>query len=189
MGNWFAKKPSNEVETEEANRPGGIEYEDAAAHVTAQDPLPGSDEEVTANMEDMAAAMMEGETLEIRPEWAAGIARSPFSLVSKFYHPAFALSDAQAQKLGPKIVPLIKKLTDVWIPSWLAGASNRNPEIVDALGAFLIVAWVQYQNVERIRAEEAKARRDAGEHAKNVTPIRTPATVSDDPIETAANAF
>ena len=145
--------------------PGGIDFDTAATRVTAE-PAPESDEEVTRNANEVADAMAdaEGETLEIRPEWAVAIARSPYAIVARFYHPAFALTDEQAEKLGPKLLPLIRKVTDVWIPKWLAGVSNRNPEVFDAVAALAVTGYVQWVNVQKIQ----QAEREAAENAKRV---------------------
>jgi hypothetical protein len=170
--NWFKEK----MESPNPN-PGGIDFDTAAARVTAE-PAPGSDEEVNRNAEFVAAAIEsdEGETLEIRPEWAVLIARSPYAVVASFYHPAFALTDGQAEKLGPKILPLIRKVTDVWIPSWLAGVSNRNPEIFDAVAALALTGFLQWQNVQKIIQAEAEASANAkvvrGEHITEM-PLRS----------------
>ena len=145
MSLWGKK---SETETGNQSQPqAGGSFEEAAARVSAEVPREDAPE---------TAAAEEGETLELRPEWGVIIARAPFELVSKFYHPAFALSDEQAEYLGPKLLPLVKKFTDEWIPSWLAGVSNRNPEVTDALGAFLYVGFIQWQYVQKIRKMEAR---------------------------------
>ncbi len=150
--------------------PGGTDFESAAARVTAADmtdPLEAESAEARAAFANAIADGIpgdEGETLEIRPEWAVAIARSPYALVAKFYHPAFALSDEQAEKLGPKLLPLIRKVTDVWIPKWLAGASNRNPEMTDAVLALAMTGYVQWMHVQKIQESE----REAAENAKRV---------------------
>ncbi len=141
--------------------PGGTDFETAAERVTAE-VLPNPEEEKPGNSnapEDESA-----DRLEIRPEWAVALARSPYALVAKFYHPAFALSDEQAKKLGPKLLPLIRKVTDVWIPSWLAGASNRNPEMTDAVLALAVTGYAQWMHVQKIQ----EAERDAADNAKRV---------------------
>ena len=145
---------------------GGIDFESAAARVTAAevaDPLEAESAEARAFVANAMAAD-EGGELEIRPEWAVAIARSPYALIAKFYHPAFALSDEQAEKLGPKLLPLIRKVTDVWIPKWLAGASNRNPEMTDAVLALAVTGYVQWMHVQKIQESE----REAAENAKRV---------------------
>src|SRR5258708_28399980 len=148
--------------------PGGIDFDSAAKRVTAE-VLPNPEEDPGLYEQpgdgNPNAAEDEGDRLEIRPEWAVAIARSPYSGIAKFYHPAFALSDQQAERLGPKILPLIRKITDVWIPSWLAGVSNRNPEMSDAVFALAFVGYVQWQTVQKIQQAEAEA-------AANAKPVR-----------------
>lgn len=150
--------------------PGGTDFEAAAARVTAEAVTeePNADAERAAanyGKSDLADALQgETEKLEIRPEWAVWIARSPYALGAKLWHPAFALSDEQAEKLGPKLLPLIRKVTDVWIPSWLAGASNRNPELTDAVLALAVTGYVQYMHVQKVIQAEA----EAAENAKRV---------------------
>ena len=149
--------------------PGTTDFETAAARVTAE-VLPNAEEdpglyEKPGDGNLNAPEDETGDRLEIRPEWAVAIARSPYALGAKLYHPAFALSDEQAKKLGPKILPLIRKVTDVWIPSWLAGVSNRNPEISDAVFAMVFLLYVQWQHVQKIQQAEAEA-------AANAKPVR-----------------
>ena len=150
--------------------PGGIDFDSAAKRVTAEvlpnpEEDPGLYEKPGDGNLNNAPEDESGDRLEIRPEWAVFLARSPYALVAKFYHPAFALSDEQAEKLGPKILPLIRKVTDVWIPSWLAGVSNRNPEMSDAVFALAFIGYVQWQHVQRIQQAEAEA-------AANAKPVR-----------------
>ncbi len=148
--------------------PGGSDFESAAARVTAEVlPNPAEDPGLYEKRGDGNPDAPEdesGDRLEIRPEWAVAIARSPYALVAKLYHPAFALSDEQAEKLGPKLLPLIRKITDVWIPAWLAGASNRNPEMTDAVLALAMTGYVQWMHVQKIQESE----REAAENAKRV---------------------
>lgn len=160
---WFKDKSQSPNQN-----PGGIDFDTAAARVTAETEDTGVEfaKELRDNVHGSAAAAEDdGETLEIRPEWAVFLARTPYALVSKFYHPAFALSDEQAEKLGPKLLPLIRKVTDVWIPSWLAGVSNRNPEMTDAIAALCVTGYFQYLNVQKIMEAEAEA-------AENAKPVR-----------------
>jgi hypothetical protein len=163
---WFEKNK----QTESPNQnPGGIDFDTAAARVTAES-LPNPEEdpglyEQPGDGNPNAPEDESSERLEIRPEWAVFLARSPYAIVSKFYHPAFALSDQQAEKLGPKILPLIRKVTDVWIPSWLAGVSNRNPEMFDAVAALAVTGFFQWQTVQKIQQAEAEA-------AANAKPVR-----------------
>jgi hypothetical protein len=162
--------------------PGGTDFETAAASVTAE-VLPNPEEdpglyEQAGDGNSNAPQDESGDRLEIRPEWAVALARSPYALVAKFYHPAFALSDDQAEKLGPKLLPLIRKVTDVWIPSWLAGVSNRNPEMTDAVFALAVTGYVQWMHVQKIQEAEREAAENAkrvkGEHTNTVTemPLR-----------------
>jgi len=148
--------------------PGGTDFETAADRVTAEVlPNPEEDPGFSEKPGDGSSNAPEdesGDRLEIRPEWAVALARSPYALVAKFYHPAFALSDEQAKKLGPKLLPLIRKVTDVWIPSWLAGASNRNPEMTDAVLALAVTGYVQWMHVQKIQETE----REAADNAKRV---------------------
>jgi hypothetical protein len=138
---------------------GGEDFERAAARVSAElpaDPGPGA----------AAGGEEEGESLEIRPEWAVFVARTPFEIGAKFYHPAFALSDEQAYALGPKFLPLMQKVADEWIPRWLGSVGNRNPELFDACAAFAVTAFVQWQHVEKIRQLEAAERAEAAAAAR-----------------------
>lgn len=141
--------------------PGGTDLETAAARVTAEEEKP---EETIAADPPSPLDSPEQESLEVPPEVVTAIARAPYAAIARFYHPAFALSDEQAEKLGPKMLPLIRKITDVWIPSWLAGASNRNPELRDAVLALAVTGYVQWMHVQKVMQAEA----EAAENAKRV---------------------
>jgi hypothetical protein len=172
---WGSKSKSE-------NQAGGTDFETAAARVTAE-ALPNPEDPISfekpGDGNSNAPEDESGDRLEIRPEWAVFLARSPYALVAKFYHPAFALSDEQAEKLGPKLLPLIRKVTDVWIPSWLAGVSNRNPEMTDAVFALAVTGYVQWMHVQKVMQAEAEAAENAkrvkGEHTNTVTemPLRS----------------
>ena len=146
----FSKKQQSQAAAET-----GGDFEAAAARVTAEVeevPVPGAAE---------GQPEKEGVSLLIRPEWAVFVGRSLFGVGAKFYHPAFALSDEQAEALGPKLLPLIQKVTDEWVPTWLGSVGNRNPELFDAVAAIAVTGLVQWQYVAKVRkmeAEQAAAR-------------------------------
>lgn len=130
---------------------GGSSFDEAAARVTGvlePEPAPPSADSET---------VVVGERLEIRPEWAEWFVRQPFEIGARLYHPAFAISDAQAEALGPKVLPLMQKIANEWIPSWLGSVGNRNPELLDAVSAIAVTAFFQWQYVGKIRRLEALA--------------------------------
>ena len=101
---------------------GGSSFDEAAARVTGvlePEPAPPSADSET---------VVVGERLEIRPEWAEWFVRQPFEIGARLYHPAFAISDAQAEALGPKVLPLMQKIANEWIPlgSVASAIATRN---------------------------------------------------------------
>ena len=189
---WF--KDKNE-ETENESRPGGTDYETAAARVTAESvsPAPGSNEEAIENAEELIAAAEEQEDLVIKPAWAIEAVKGCFYPAAKLIHPAYALTDEQAEKAGPKMQVFLQAIADKYLPVAVGRLANKYPEFWDLAGALGVLYYQQWRAVSKIQAAEEKARREAGENAKRVAGVRVmptrPAPIEGDPLADAANVI
>jgi hypothetical protein len=153
------KKAENQSEM------GGGDFDAAAARVTAE-PIPGSDEEATRNASEMAGAIAEdGEDFIIREEWAEATARICFVPAAKLIHPAYALTDDEAESISPQMQAFLQAVADKYAPAAIARIANRYPELVDLVAALGILYYRKWKFVSRMIALEAqeRARREAAE--------------------------
>ena len=164
----WGKKSSEE---QAADRGTAGSFEDAAGRVSA---LPGSDAEVTESAEAVAEAMAGDDRFIIRPEWAEAGARLIFLPAAKFSHPAYALSDAEAQTISPQIGALMQAIADKYAPALVGRVANKHPEFFDAAAAVTVLYWQKWRTVQRLQREEAEARARAGEDAKPAAPFAVP---------------
>lgn len=127
----------------------GGDFEAVAARVTAeveQSELPGA---------DSAGAP---EALIIRPEWANAAARLCFLPAAKFSHPAFALTDEEAEKITPQIQALLQAVSDRYAPALLGHMANKHRELFDAVAALGVLYWQKWRLVSHLRKVEAMER-------------------------------
>jgi len=163
----------------------GGDFEAAAARVTVEpepaDELPGAEAEAAP-----------AEAFLIRPEWANAAARLCFLPAARLSHPAFALTDEEAEKITPQFQALMQAVSDRYAPALLGRVANRHPELFDAAAALGVLYWQKWRYVAKLRqieaqqaAEKAAAERSAraagqpseapipaSDEAVNVTPIR-----------------
>src|SRR5260370_12326725 len=83
----FNKKNQNE-------RPGSIDFDSAAARVTAADPLIAEAAATTAIEEDADEALI------IKHEWAIVAVKGAFYPAARWIHPAYTANDAEPTKVG-----------------------------------------------------------------------------------------
>lgn len=163
---WGRKEPEAK-QNNPAETGGTGEFEAAAARVTAAEPIPSPD----------APSQPEGqkpvERLLIRPSWGEGVARACFLPPAKLIHPAYALTDDEAEVIGPKMAAFLQALVDRYeylVPQWAARVSNRFPEFGDLLAALGVAGYAKYELVKKLRKLEEEERR--AKAAANVTPIQ-----------------
>ena len=165
---WFDKK--KEVQTEAASpRPGGIDYETAAARVTAEDP------EVAAAADAFVEA--DEEALIVKPEWAIVAVKGCFYPAAKWIHPAYAIDDGEAAQISPKMQVFLQTVADKYAPAAISRLANRYPEFWDLVAVLGVLYYQKWRAVSKIIAEEQKR----FENAKNVTVM--PAPQSQQPAE------
>jgi hypothetical protein len=112
-------KESNAAET-------GGEFEQAAARVTVAAESPA---------DAIAAGVETGDRLEVRPEWAQAAARLCFLPAARLSHPAYALTDEEAEKISPQIQALLQAVADKYAPALVGRVANKHPELFDAAAA------------------------------------------------------
>src|SRR5215467_8673258 len=153
MSLWGKGKESNAV--------AGGDFEAAAARVSADFGSPaGLKESVEAGL---GAAAGE-DRLEIRPEWANAAARLCFLPAAKLSHPAYALTDEEAETITPQIQALLQAVADKYAPALVGRVASRHPELFDAAAALGVLYWQKWRMVSKIReAEAAEAAAKAAE--------------------------
>lgn len=140
----------------ENNAQAGGDFEAAAARVTVQE-----------QVEDVAAAesAAHGDRLEVRPEWAEAAARLCFLPAARLSHPAYALTDEEAQTISPQIQALLQAVADKYAPALVGRMASRHPELFDAAAALGVLYWQKWRYVSKLRAAElaeaAAAKTDA----------------------------
>jgi hypothetical protein len=154
---WFKQKNQ-----EAAGRPGGIEFDAAAARVTAESP------EIPAGAEDGLPSQTDSEALIIKPEWAIAAVKGAFYPAEKFLHPAYAVDDEEAAEVSPKMQVFLQSLADKYAPAAISRLANRYPEFWDLAAALGVLYYQKWRVVSKLIAQEEKARAAAGENAKRV---------------------
>src|SRR6266446_10035768 len=126
----------------------GGEFEQAAARVTAED-VPraaGADGAEVPDGEDR---------LEIRPEWAEAAARLCFLPAARLSHPAYALTNEEAEVISPKMQAFLQAVADKYAPAALGRVANKYPEFFDLTAALGVLYWQKWRYVSKMRALDA----------------------------------
>lgn len=154
---WRRNKETETETLEERQDPRtvgtGSDFEAAADRVAAQAvPAPGDP------LDEVVRADADNERLEIRPEWAQGVARLCFLPAARLSHPAYALTDEEADKIAPQIGALMQAVADKYAPALVGRVANKHPELFDAIAAIGVLYWQKWRLVSRLMREEEKAR-------------------------------
>jgi hypothetical protein len=150
MGLWDKKK----LESESAET--GGDFEQAAARVTAESPA----------LDAVAGEALPGgveDRLEVRPEWAQAAARLCFLPAARLSHPAYALTDEEAEKISPQIQALLQAVADKYAPALVGRVANKHPELFDAAAALGVLYYQKWRMVSHLRTLEAVEREKAEE--------------------------
>jgi hypothetical protein len=146
------------TETEASNgnpQAGGSDFDAAAARVTAEQDIADTGAAAVRGLAEAADA----DRFEIRPEWAEAAARLCFLPAAKLSHPAYALTDEEAEKISPQIGALMQAIADKYAPALVGRVANRHPEFFDAVAAIGVLYWHKWRLVSRLLREEEAARR------------------------------
>jgi len=138
----------------------GGDFEQAAARVSAAvepDNAPEASGEGLEGAED---------SLLIRPEWAEAAARLVFLPAARLSHPAYALSDEEAERISPQMQAFLQAVADKYAPELLGRLANKYPEFFDLTAAVGVLYWQKWRYVSQIRQMEARARAEEGDGAK-----------------------
>ena len=162
----FNKKNQNE-------RPGSIDFDSAAARVTAADPLIAEAAATTAIEEDADEALI------IKQEWAIVAVKGAFYPAARWIHPAYAVNDAEAAKVGPKMQLFLQAVADKYAPAVVGRLASRYPEFWDLLGAVGILYYEKWRAVSQLIAEEAAARQAEKENNRDVIEMPPPAPAAE----------
>jgi hypothetical protein len=159
MSLWGKK---SETETGNQSQPqAGGSFEEAAARVSA-----GSDEEVTRNASETAAAIEADDSLAIRPEWAEAAARLCFLPAARLSHPAYSLTDEEAEIISPKMQAFLQAVADKYAPAMLGRVANKYPEFFDLTAALGVLYWQKWRYVSKLQQFEAEKQREAAARAR-----------------------
>jgi hypothetical protein len=147
MGIWDKKKPESSATI-------GGDFETAAARVSVA---------VDAPADVIAAEGAAVDRLEVRPEWAQAAARLCFLPAARLSHPAYALTDEEAEKITPQIQALLQAVADKYAPALVGRVANQHPELFDAAAALGVLYWQKWRMVTQLRQLEAVERERAAE--------------------------
>ena len=128
----------------------GGEFEEAAARVTVAAPESPADAAM--------AGVESGDRLEVRPEWAQAAARLCFLPAARLSHPAYALTDEEAEAITPQIQALLQAVADKYAPALVGRVANKHPELFDAAAALGVLYWQKWRLVSHLRELEAAER-------------------------------
>ncbi len=138
----------------------GEDLEQAAAETTAIPPSPKPEPEPVQNRPGFFARLFNRtapteERFLIKPEWARATVKVCFFPLAQFHHPAWEVTDEEAEKAAPEMQAFLQIVFDKYAPAILTRLSVRNPELLDLCLAMSWLAWTKYQLVaEQIEAAE-----------------------------------
>src|SRR5260370_2604012 len=146
---WGKKKEQTEANQ---SRPGSIDFDSAAARVTAADPLIAAAAATTAIEEHAEEALI------IKQEWAIVAVKGTFYPAARWIHPAYAVNDPEAAKVGPKMQVFLQAVADKYAPAVVGRLASRYPEFCDRLGPGGVLYYEKSRAISQLLAAEAAAR-------------------------------
>lgn len=97
------------------------------------------------------------EKLKVEPAWAVKCAQAFFWPLAKYDHPAWTLTDEEAQKISPDIERFLQAVSDRYFPGWASHLYLRHRELWNFLSALVLLYYAKYKVVEAVRRAEQKA--------------------------------
>lgn len=95
----------------------------------------------------------------IQPRWARGAVKACFVPLAKYQHPAWALTDDEADKIAPEMQTLMQATFNRYVPSVLNDWAAKHTEIANLMVGLVSLYYVKYQMVQKaMLAEEAEAK-------------------------------
>jgi len=135
---------------------GNNSFEDAAKSVSAA----GKPEESSLESGEVAE-----DKFVIDEAWAVASVQFIFSPLAKYSHPAWEISDKEAQLVSPKMQVFLQNLVDRYIPQFLSRFAAKNKELSELAGALAMLYFIKRRQVSRILKVEAaieRAKKDEG---------------------------
>ena len=129
----------------------GGDFEQAAARVTAQ---VETESARAAGPEELPGE----DRLEIRTEWAEAAARACFFPAARLWHPAYALTNEEAEVISPKMQAFLQAVADKYAPAAIGRVASKYPEFFDLTAALGVLYWQKWRFVTKMRALDAAER-------------------------------
>lgn len=93
---------------------------------------------------------------EIQPKWARGAVKACFVPLAKYQHPAWLLTDEEAEAVRPEMQSFMQAAFDKYVPSFLNRWASRHSEFANLLLGMGTLYYMKYQAVrDAMLAEEA----------------------------------
>lgn len=97
------------------------------------------------------------EVFVIQPRWARGAVKACFIPLAKYQHPAWALTDEEAETVTPEMQTLLQATFDRYVPNVLNTWAARHTEIANLIIGLGSLYYMKYQAVNQVMlAEEAE---------------------------------
>lgn len=93
---------------------------------------------------------------EIQPKWARGAVKACFMPLAKYQHPAWLLTDEEAEAVRPEMQGFLQAVFDKYVPTFLNAWASRHSEFANLAFAMGTLCYLKYQTVrDAMLAEEA----------------------------------
>src|SRR6266568_3649247 len=130
---------------------------------------PACQSEISSDGKSEASSLGSGEAAEdkfvIDEGWAVASVQFIFSPLAKYSHPAWEVTDEEAQLVSPKMQVFLQNLIDRYIPQFLSRFAAKNKELSELAGALAMLYFIKRRQVSRILKVEAateRAKKDEG---------------------------
>lgn len=136
----------------------GSPLEEAARQVVVPDPKPAEPEpaSVEAGRPPLPSPLI------IKPEWAHGTVKLVFAPACRWHHPAWCVTDEEAERATPAMRDFLQAVADRYVPEVLARfiseADQKHPELLALFYAMAGLTMLKYRQVSAAMAEEEAAR-------------------------------
>lgn len=96
------------------------------------------------------------QTFKIEAKWARGTVKAVFVPLAKYSHPAWLLSDEEAEAVRPEMQTFLQAIFDKYVPSFLNAWAAKHSEFANLFLAMSGLVVLKYQQVQHsIQQEEA----------------------------------
>ncbi len=95
----------------------------------------------------------------IQPKWARGAVKGCFWPMSNYVHPAWALTDEEAEKATPEMQEFLQALCDRYVPTILNEWGARHKEFMNVLLAIATLYYFKFCTVRALLLQEEAVRK------------------------------